>query len=192
MKRGKVIAFTGYKGSGKDTAADLLMEFIGDQLAKDRLGIKKLGFAYKLKETIGDLFNLTQAELYDPALKEVILDRWPHQTPREIMQTFATEGVRKLWPDLWVECWAREIEVYLAGGDWIVLTDLRFPNEYAKIMTEDSVIIRVHRDGYEGDGHESESHYDTFSSDYDIHNNSDLEELKFRVAALSTQILNRR
>lgn len=61
MEKLNVIAILGHAGAGKDTAGKMLCE-MGDGVT--------IAFADKLKQICGDLFGLTQEQMYDPAGKE--------------------------------------------------------------------------------------------------------------------------
>lgn len=193
-----IVAFTGKKGSGKDTCAHMMetrfIELRSENISEGYPKFRQINFADKLKRACMDLFGLTYNECYDPKYKDKQLDRWPYQTPRFILQRFATECVRAHWPDLWIQAWMREIHVPLAGGNSVMLTDLRFPNERdALIQTAarygvQTYVINVDRPGLPEDLHESESHVGKLRHHLTIYNHGSLEDLQKNIINLCDHI----
>lgn len=58
----RIVSFTGPKGSGKDTSADLLKA--------EKIASGSISFAGPLKKICMEVFKLSEAEMYDPVLKE--------------------------------------------------------------------------------------------------------------------------
>ena len=76
-----LIAFLGKKSSGKDTVANFLIK--NDDYIK-------YVFADPLKKGIQAFFNLSDDQLYDEKLKEIIDPRWG-VSPRKLLQTIGTD-----------------------------------------------------------------------------------------------------
>lgn len=171
----KVVAFCGAKGSGKDTAAGAIINEVRIQI----------NFSDPLKNTVKELFGFTDEEIHDPKLKEVIVGRWPYQSPREVLQLFATEGIRTIWPDLWMQNWEKKVNESVNRN--IVVTDLRFQNEFDLIRSMSSMIIRIdnpEQDDNKYSGHESEQIYKTFKVDAVIVNDGSIDQLHKKVKEL--------
>lgn len=124
----RLIAFAGPKGSGKDTAARTLLQ--RNTTVKADI-FAHCNFADPLKMTCALLFGLTNAEMYDSILKEKVLDRWPHQAPRNLMTNVARTMRAMYGGDIFARAWDRKIRNVQAGC--IVVTDLRHEEEYAKL-----------------------------------------------------------
>ncbi len=77
-----VVGFTGEKHHGKDTAA---------KYKEDAL---RFAFADPLKEAVMALYDMSYAQVYDEALKDVIDPRYG-VTPRKILQELGTDFVRE-------------------------------------------------------------------------------------------------
>jgi hypothetical protein len=58
----KIVAISGWKGSGKDTAAKILV---------DKFGFKRVSFADALKDIVAEQYGLSRASLDDQSVKEV-------------------------------------------------------------------------------------------------------------------------
>lgn len=158
-----ILGITGFKGVGKDTAADYLVA---------AHHYNKIAFADKLKEAVAALLNIdidTINELKEVQTSwggtkgEVSLriyerdDGEPNEynfTWREFLQRFGTEMGRNVFGhDFWVKL-AFDKMAYTTD-DWVI-SDVRFANEAEAIHRADGKILQIFRPGFESDGHESE------------------------------------
>ncbi len=172
----KIIAFTGRKGHGKDSAALTILEI---RWSDSALKVwTRVNFADLVKETCMRVFDLTAEEVYDPLVKEITLRKYPFETPRSIMQRVGTELFRSEWPEVWTEAWEREASQH----SHVVVTDLRFLNEYNIIKRHWGAVVRIHRPGIDdSDVHQSETEMDSFDADVTIINDGSLEDLERKV-----------
>lgn len=177
----KILALSGPKGSGKDTAAARLLT--RNQI-EGRAYFKKIAFAGPIKKSCQIMFGLTEAECEDGALKDKVLDRWPYVAPRRILMDEANH-LRERWdPEIHVRAWLRHVAE--CENECIVVTDLRFPDELERIRQMGGRIVyierqwaedRLAREWEEGGlgNNPSESHYSMIRANADvvIPNNSD-------------------
>lgn len=156
----RVVAFCGYAGCGKDTAADVLVEVFG---------YKRIAFADALRSAVCEMFDIPVEYMLDRKLKETPLDRPPYKSPREILQYVGTEGMRSYYPTIWVDKVRRIIE---ANPDQrYVISDWRFPNEGDFLKEINGRRVRLDRRGVvRTHVHASESHIDTMEVDEVIRN----------------------
>jgi len=126
----KIVAFTGKRGSGKDTAAQALKD----------IGYVQMSFADPLREILTIVYGVTTEELWDPVLKEKPLDRFPWKSPRELMTVIGTQGFRDL---IHQETWVKALERRALEREHVVIADLRFLTEEAMLKSHDATIIRV-------------------------------------------------
>jgi cytidylate kinase len=56
-----IVAVSGWKGSGKDTAAKILVE---------KYGFRRVAFADVLKDMVADQYGIVRSHCDDPAFKE--------------------------------------------------------------------------------------------------------------------------
>lgn len=145
MKDKLIIGFMGLKQSGKTTAAEVLTQ-------SNPYDICLTSFAYYLKKAVKELFLFTDAQMSDPVLKEIVDPRWG-KSPRQIMQLFGTDFVRKMIKeDFWVQRMLSFIDETAAKV--FVVDDVRFSEE-AQIC---DYLFAVYRDGQiNRDAHESEN-----------------------------------
>lgn len=164
MNRRLLIAFTGYKGSGKDTAAEVLT---------DLHDYRKVAFADPIRMIARDIFGFTDHEMSDRVLKEQVVDRWPYEAPRTVLKTVGTEMFREHYPDVWIKCAERTIDEVEDSGHGVVVTDLRFANEETFVRNRGGIIVRVHRIGVEQtDPHPSEAYIGQIVPHFELVNDS--------------------
>ena len=186
-----IIAITGYKGSGKDTVADMLIEKMGGE--KQYVG--KRSFAYPIKEAAKVIFDWGE-EHVNGDLKNDVDERWG-VSPREILQWMGTEVFQykisedfpafadKVGREIWVQ---NLYNWYLSNHNPftsnIIIPDMRFPHElevikYGMSRITPVVTIRVDRESITPDDpHESEYHIPYLSVDFIIENNYPLPVLE--------------
>ena len=134
----KILAFAGKSGVGKDTAAWFLVKmFEGKKVGP------MLSFAQPLKMACSYMLGYpTSLPFSSQAMKNV--PGFGGRTPKEVAQFMGTEVARNmLHPDIWVHLMHQEIS-YLHRT--VIITDLRFQNEYEYIMQNGGHVIHIHRD----------------------------------------------
>jgi len=152
-----IIGFVGFIGSGKDTAADYLVNFHG---------FRRDSFANTLKDAVSAVFGWDRV-LLEGRTKEARewreqVDTWwaerlgiPDLTPRWILQRWGTEVCRKGFHD---DIWIASVENKMRKTtDNIVISDVRFPNEIRAIHNSGGLVVRVKR------GPEPEWYQDAFN-----------------------------
>jgi hypothetical protein len=140
-----IIGVCGFIGSGKDTAADYLVNF--HEFRRD-------SFAATLKDAVAAVFAWDR-ELLEGRTKEARewreqVDPWwakkldmPNLTPRWVLQYWGTEVCRKGFHD---DIWIASLEARLRNSkDNIVISDCRFPNEIRAIKEAGGKVIWVQR-----------------------------------------------
>lgn len=146
MMPDKVVALVGFKGSGKNTAAQALIDdgWIG------------LSFGNALKDVLASLFGWSRVMLEGDTLESrewrERIDHWWSEklgidvfTPRWAMQNVGTEVFRKHFHyDVWVLAVEHAISK-LPAGSRVVLLDARFPNEIDFARKLGATVIRIKR-----------------------------------------------
>lgn len=140
-----IIGICGLIGSGKDTAADYLVNF--HEFRRD-------SFAATLKDAVASVFGWDR-ELLEGRTKAA--REWREQvdvwwaarlgiatlTPRWVLQQWGTEVARKSFHD---DIWIASIENKLRlSTDNIVISDCRFPNEIKSIRAQGGKIVWIQR-----------------------------------------------
>ena len=204
-----IIAFSGNKFAGKDTAAEILIK---------RHGFKRIGLADKLKDICSEVFEISRFAMDNPYLKETRFD-----TPvtisienieallkgvqkdgfefdygkvfgdvcknfsgknltsiRDMLQTVGTDILRTFVKD---DIWLEYIKKQITQDSNIVITDARFKNEREYLKNIGAVLILIKRQGYESKStHVSENQLGE-ESDYDVvvHNETTIHALQSSV-----------
>lgn len=158
-----IIGITGKKGAGKDTVADILTEY----------GFVKKSFAQPLKESLRIMFNFSDEQLYGEK-KEEIDSRW-NISPRNAMQFFGTDILRKMDEDFWIKHMEQRLTEKL-----IVIPDVRFSNEIEVIKKRGGYILGIRGRGID-DTHESENQ--KLKVDFMIDNSHSLDHLRDEIVA---------
>jgi hypothetical protein len=168
-----IIGIVGRKRHGKDTFADMLVA----------QGFSKISYATKLKEIVGDLYNLSHDQLYGDE-KETVDPRWG-MSARQILERFG-DGIRdNVHPDTWVKYALRDLD---PTGLYVV-SDVRHFNEAAAISNRGGILIRVQREGVE---HTTwEDHVDHIAVHYTIENDADLEAYQHKCQCMIDYLLTR-
>ena len=188
-----IIAISGLIGSGKDTAADYLVNLHE---------FRRESFAGNLKDSMSAIFGWDREmlegrskssrewrEQVDPWWAERL--NMPHLTPRWILQYVGTDVIRGHFHD---DMWLASLENKLRKtDDDIVISDVRFKNEIAMLKKLGAICVEVVRgprpDWYniaiDGNTQELEklgihrSEYDWIGTQFDhvLDNNESLDEL---------------
>lgn len=174
-----LIGFCGYKGSGKDQAAELLL-VNGYSSAKMAGGLKAM------MRALLD-FRGCPADHIERMI-EGDKKEWPTyflggKSPRVAMQTLGTEWGRDLINQ---SLWTESIADHIREADTnLVVTDIRFHNEVDLIHELGGVVIRIHRPSAipEGSLHESENLISELDDDYQVNNVKSIKDLYAETSA---------
>ena len=153
-----LIAISGKIGSGKDTTARFILEYLWSKKVNiNMMPCKDLNtlvlenstntyikkFAFKVKLFASFLLNVPISKFEDQEYKKSKLgEEWSFMTVREFLIKLATEGLRdNLHKDVWINGLLSD---YDGSHRWII-TDLRFKNEFEALKKKGAVLIRVER-----------------------------------------------
>jgi hypothetical protein len=146
----RIVGLAGFAGSGKDTAAAYL---------RDYCGFRVMAYADALKDTLAAIFRWDRQMLdgRDPVSRNwrEQEDIWwasklgiPGFSPRWAMRNIATEVMRRRFhPNIWTLGMEQELNqlAQTAPDSSVVLTDLRFPNEFKLVRDRAGMILRIRR-----------------------------------------------
>lgn len=168
------IGLVGHKGAGKNLAAEFIVKELPD--------FWPLAFADPLREACTIIFGLNSKEMHDRDLKEVPLERYPFESPRQILQRVGTECIRSQYPEAWIEAWKHRIKPFPDT----VTTDVRFQNEAAAIVELGGKLIRIERPAdrlpdNQRDLHPSETVLEGIATDKTIINDGSVNLFRARV-----------
>jgi hypothetical protein len=180
-----IISISGKIGSGKDTIADIIMQYT----PYHRWEVKK--FAGKLKDIAEILTGVPKINFEDQEFKQQDMGPEWGMTYRDLLQKLGTEAMRSgLHKNVWVNALFADYQFNIEEDEQIpywIITDSRFPNELAAVKKHNGIAIKVIRDSGNtiGTTHTSETALDDYTEwDYVINNNGTLEELKTQVLSI--------
>ena len=167
--------------AGKDTVAGI----IEDGLKKIGASSHVLPFAEHLKTTAAYMFQLSEFHFYDQEWKSKIIPEY-NMTPREILQVFGTDCVRKHFgDDFWINATFSKADKM--KEDFVIIPDIRFQNEIDAVKAKGGKILGVRRKNSQSNGqftgHSSENTCLQLIEQAEIEfiNDSTLENLKEEV-----------
>lgn len=192
-----IVSITGKIGSGKDTIADIIMQYT----PYHDWEIKK--FAGKLKVIAEILTGVPKINFEDQEFKKQDMPPEWGMTYRDLLQKLGTEAMRNgLHENVWVNSLFADYKplddtLRASMGNVIdysdcvfpnwIITDCRFPNEMEAVKKRGGLAIKVVRDSGNtiGTAHASETALDNYTKwDYIIDNNGTLEDLKQQIISI--------
>ena len=171
MAKPLVIMVSGYLKSGKDV--------VGKRLCKAH-GFTRVAFADLLKQQVSELYNLNRAALDTQVGKDTEVRG---RTVRSILIEHG-QLRRKQNVNYWVECVLDTLQIQKLKR--VVITDWRFPNEYAR-LAEQAVVHSWRIDRWDAPPliDETETALDSFPFDVRIDNRGSLADLCEKVDKLA-------
>lgn len=175
----KVILISGKAQHGKDTTAQLLKA----ELEANQHSAMIIHYADLLKYICKQYFNW---------------DGVKDDQGRELLQIVGTDIIRKKDPEFWVDFVIRLSKVFSDTIDYILIPDVRFPNEIQKWWENNiqPITIRVERPEFDSNlsnsakNHISETALDDFNFNYILINDQSETELKENIKIIYNDIIN--
>jgi hypothetical protein len=170
MNKPIIIGFGGDARNGKDSAGIILKE----KLEQKGKSVLKINLADYLKFLVATYFGGSYERTPENRTK------WQH---------FGTEKVREVDPNFWVDTIIRMLSVFGDDFDYVIISDVRFPNELFRFDDKDfeTYSVKVERLNFENDLtpeqrlHSSETSMSTFPFDYYIKSENGLDKLEIEV-----------
>lgn len=179
----ELVGFTGAAGSGKDTAAQALKDFVHIRFAEPVYqGIEAINPLLLVDDWDGSPQAIRLATL----VQDVGWDKAKEKPEvRRLLQRYGTEAGRDIHgQDCWINIAKRRIRKELSESKRVKVTDVRFENEAMAIAALKGCIIRVvgpqRREGVDS-SHSSENGItDTYVS-WNVVNDGSIEDLHRKV-----------
>lgn len=192
MSKNILIGLVGSIGSGKDTAADFLV---------NNYEFRRESFAASLKDVLSAVFGWDREMLEGKtpesrAWRDQIDQWWSHRlsianfTPRWALQNWGTEVVRNHFhEEIWIASLENKLRNYTGN---VVISDARFTNEVESIQQQGGIIVKIHRDTQTNlsttiQKHSSEQEWTLIKPNFTINNNGTVKEL---YSQLRSQVLD--
>ena len=161
----RVILVSGKAQSGKDSTAFIMKELLEKQQKK----VLIIHYADNLKLFAKNYFGWN-------GIKD--------EDGRKLLQWLGTDVIRKNYKDTWVDMIIALLKGIQTLYDYIIIPDVRFPNEVDKMCDNfDCITIRIIRPNFdngltdEQKNHPSETALDDYPMEYELINYGDLKNL---------------
>jgi hypothetical protein len=203
-----IVAFVGDAGSGKDTAAGILV----------LRGFCRVAFADVLKRFCQEVFGFSNEALWGPSELRNAPSGHFGAVPREALQTLGTEWGRALVDKVWVAYLIRIVHrLQTEDVDYarnrglaecpraqrprgVVIPDLRFVNEWAGLQEAFSGRLHIYRIERKNNAHKLRGRAAKHASEQEfgsipavvIKNNASLEEFQAKILTLHESLCQRR
>lgn len=173
----RLIGLCGYAGSGKDTAAAVLV---------DEHGWERRAFADKLRWVAEEANPLVETRdgrilrLYELVTREGWDQAKQHPDVRRYLQSLGAAVRGSLGERVWIDACLR----HLTGPT--VVTDVRYRNEAAAIEDRGGILVRVTRPGTGPvNGHSSEHDLDGYPVDHELVNDGTVDDMRRRLVRIA-------
>lgn len=189
-----VIALSGWKMSGKDTATDLMVR---------EYGFTRLSFADALKEMVAAQYNIPLDYMHQPGKKEMPLAQYPvipgDPFAEQIQKMLGRELISGFWTpralcilegsikrSVYSNYWVRQVITGLDPGENYVISDMRYKSEAdtLKLLLPDLVTIRIERFDSIDTQDPSERNLDDYRFDYTLQNRGTKEQFEIAISDL--------
>lgn len=183
------IALCGKANSGKNTAANLLLDHLTEE--RNVSFCTTMAFADPIKEMIKIMFpHVKKKHLYGSSsfrntlIKGAIDKQGNPLTIRQALIEVGTGMGRAMNNSIWLDVFDHRFANAQKRNDAVVVTDVRFPNEFEHLRNQGFFLIKIIRDSGNAINHATETTQDTIPlSDfhYVLKNDSSLDELQSKI-----------
>ena len=180
-----IIAISGKANSGKSTVGEIF----------EKKGFRLDSFASSVKDICSILFNFPRDKIEGIRSEDRIWRETPDKSmsellkrdfsPRDAMMLIGGIGRNQIHNDIWIKTL---FDRYEKNKTNLLITDLRFPNEYEEIRKRKGIIIRINSNRAKKSSHISECALDNHIFDYIIDNNGTIDDLYEKVNIIITKL----
>lgn len=177
-----IIGISGKKGSGKSTIAEEFKKynFYLDSFANTVKDVSNLIFGFDRNKLEGlskedRIWRETPDKKYSDLLGK-------NFSPRDsLILIGSTFGRNQIYENIWIDTVFNRYDFNKNCDKKLLITDVRFPNEYESIKKRKGILIRINRPDFQKNQNqneiESECSLDEHNFDFVINNDGTLDEL---------------
>lgn len=179
----------GKANSGKNTAANLILsELSWDYIVSEGT---TMAFADPIKEIVRIMFpHVKKKHLYgSSAFRNTLIagavDKQGNPlTIRQALIEIGTGLGRAMNDSIWLDVFDHRFAKLAKNNDTVIVTDVRFPNEFYHLKKNGFISVRINRDTVSKLNHISETNQDAIKDnefEYILENNGSLEDLTRKI-----------
>lgn len=144
----KYILIHGLKGHGKSTLANMIYT----ELSNLDYRVAQFILADPAREMLSKLFDLDSSQFESEEFKNTPHADLYNQTPRKVMQTFATDFAQNCFgKTFWCKKLEENVSSYIGDIDFVIIPDIRFLHELNYFSEKSLSTIFMNREGVEKD-----------------------------------------
>ena len=191
------IAITGKANSGKNTVSKILFEELSKKYPDNFQKVKYIAFADPIKKIIEIMFpNLPKKYLYGSSKfrAEIISGAFKEGQPltvRQLLMDLGSKTGRRYNENIWIEAFDYAFKKAANDNKNVIVTDVRFRNEFDYLKQLKFTQIKLLRDCYLKINDISETNQDAIKDsefDFILYNNGTLEDLRKEVSNIVAQL----
>lgn len=182
-----VIGLHGAKGSGKDHFYKIVKR------AFPLHDVRKIAYADPIKNEVARIFNLEDEDQYDLFKRNDVVYHLPGCAPKHVHGRQVVREIGMMMRNYDEDQFTRYVEDQIASAPAAIwcITDLRFDNELKSIQNNlGGIIVKIKRDGFQYDGHVTETELPNDVCDSIIMNDGTLKQYEEKVVATMYAILD--
>lgn len=184
-----IISLVGYKGVGKDTTALFLIK---------NFGFIQYSFALPVKKALCEIFNWDMS-VFEYPTKEIVDEKYGI-SPRQAMITLGTDYAQHMLCNMFPKfkeitgnsIWVQKFISFVSSNNDknIVISDTRFHHEVKALKDFNATFVRISNKRILPDlSHESEKYVSDIKCDFEIRNDSTIEQLDKEVKIFYSKLL---
>ena len=173
----KVLCISAKARHGKDTAANIIKDYLEDQDKK------------VLITHYGDLIKFICKNYFN-------WDGQKDEKGRTLMQYVGTDIISSKQPAYWVDFVISILKFFESEWDYVLVPDCRYPIEAFRMVENfDTAVLRIERPGFKSDltetqlQHPSETAMDNYAFDAIIYNDAGFDELREKLIWFTNSFL---
>jgi hypothetical protein len=189
MQNSPIVVALGHRAKhGKDTSANAILA-----ARNDKYSIEKIAFADALRQEVDAKFvecgnwlgvfmfakkmGAPDWVVYDP--NGEVTEQYPYGKQRTLLQWWGSEYRRAQDSYYWVKALQRKVRQSTAQV--VLVTDMRFQNEFSWVKSQSGITVKVEREGFDNGVNDHPSEHELDNTEFDAvitHGEGQVDHLK--------------
>ena len=174
----QIIALTGKSNAGKDTFAS----FLSFYLKQEKKTVAITSFSKALYKSCSYMFpGFLSKQYYDSNVEQKYQPLSCGKSPKQLLVEVG-QKIKEIYPTVWIDSVLSNC--YFKNYDFLIITDLRFPDELTALSEKDAFIIEIIRPDKGIDYKVDDLLTEYFAPNKIIENTNSLESLELKAKLL--------